>query len=101
MPWSRHSPLVCRPMNAILACSQLLTDMPSLTEEQRELSQMIQGSGQQLLSLINDILDFSKVSCTFFIKILINQQNDVASKVYDSKSVRLVTLKMGVFDNAY
>jgi signal transduction histidine kinase len=53
-------------MNAILACSQLLTDMPSLTEEQRELSQMIQGSGQQLLSLINDILDFSKVSCAFF-----------------------------------
>nr|AML77081.1 putative LOV domain-containing protein [Interfilum paradoxum] len=49
------------PMNAILACSQLLTDMPSLTDEQRELSQMIQGSGQQLLSLINDILDFSKM----------------------------------------
>lgn len=48
-------------MNAILACSQLLTDMASLTDEQRELSQMIQGSGQQLLSLINDILDFSKV----------------------------------------
>ncbi|GAQ84739.1 Putative histidine kinase containing cheY-homologous receiver domain [Klebsormidium nitens] len=49
------------PMNAILACSQLLTDMASLTDEQRELSQMIQGSGQQLLSLINDILDFSKM----------------------------------------
>jgi two-component system chemotaxis sensor kinase CheA len=48
-------------MNAILACSQLLTDMPSLTDEQRELSRMIQGSGQQLLRLINDILDFSKV----------------------------------------
>nr|AML77083.1 putative LOV domain-containing protein [Interfilum paradoxum] len=49
------------PMNAILACSQLLTDMSSLTDEQRELSRMIQGSGQQLLRLINDILDFSKM----------------------------------------
>ncbi|GAQ81462.1 Putative histidine kinase containing cheY-homologous receiver domain [Klebsormidium nitens] len=49
------------PMNAILACSQLLTDMPSLTDDQRELSRMIQGSGQQLLRLINDILDFSKM----------------------------------------
>lgn len=33
-----------------------------LSDAQRELAQMINGSGQQLLALINDILDYSKVS---------------------------------------
>eukprot|EP00271_Cylindrocystis_brebissonii_P020043 TRINITY_DN645_c0_g1_i1.p1 TRINITY_DN645_c0_g1~~TRINITY_DN645_c0_g1_i1.p1 ORF type:complete len:1139 (-),score=211.04 TRINITY_DN645_c0_g1_i1:1780-5196(-) len=49
------------PMNAILACSQLLQDTSKLGADERELVQMITGSGQQLLSLINDILDFSKL----------------------------------------
>eukprot|EP00897_Mesotaenium_endlicherianum_P009858 jgi/Mesen1/8900/ME000537S08299 len=49
------------PMNAIIACSQLLEDTSKLSADQRELAQMINGSGQQLLSLINDILDFSKL----------------------------------------
>eukprot|EP00850_Spirogloea_muscicola_P004334 SM000018S03699 [mRNA] locus=s18:814690:822872:- [translate_table: standard] len=50
------------PMNAIIACSQLLQDTCNLSNDQLELSMMIHGSGQQLLSLINDILDFSKAS---------------------------------------
>eukprot|EP00850_Spirogloea_muscicola_P011535 SM000072S21169 [mRNA] locus=s72:106091:114236:+ [translate_table: standard] len=50
------------PMNAIIACSQLLQDTCNLSSDQLELSMMIHGSGQQLLSLINDILDFSKAS---------------------------------------
>ncbi|GAQ79868.1 cell cycle sensor kinase and response regulator [Klebsormidium nitens] len=49
------------PMNAIIACSQLLQDSSDLNESQRELAQMINGSGRQLLSLINDILDYSKL----------------------------------------
>eukprot|EP00850_Spirogloea_muscicola_P017270 SM000146S00990 [mRNA] locus=s146:184248:192420:- [translate_table: standard] len=49
------------PMNAIIACSQLLQDTCNLSSDQLELSMMIHGSGQQLLSLINDILDFSKL----------------------------------------
>jgi PAS domain S-box-containing protein len=48
------------PMNGVLGMAQLLaiTDMDS---EQEEFVQIIQDSGNALLTVINDILDFSKI----------------------------------------
>ncbi len=48
------------PMHAILGMASELLGTP-LSKEQQELSEVIQSSGNSLLSIINDILDFSKV----------------------------------------
>lgn len=48
------------PMNGILGMAELLLDS-YLDKDQREFVQMIQYSGQSLMTLINDILDFSKI----------------------------------------
>jgi PAS domain S-box-containing protein len=48
------------PMNGVLGMVQLL-NCTHLTEEQREYLQVIEHSGEALLTIINDILDFSKI----------------------------------------
>lgn len=48
------------PLNGVLGVNQLLKETP-LQEEQRELVQAIDESGQKLLSLVNDILDYVNV----------------------------------------
>jgi len=48
------------PMNGVLGFTNLLLDS-ALTTEQREYVQIIQSSGQNLMTLINDLLDYSKV----------------------------------------
>ncbi|KAA3664599.1 MAG: response regulator, partial [Chloroflexi bacterium] len=48
------------PLNGIIGVSGLLLETP-LNNEQQEYSQIIQSSGDALLTIINEILDFSKI----------------------------------------
>ena len=49
------------PMNAILGFAQLMQRDPNLTAQLREYLNIINRSGEHLLSLINDILEMSKI----------------------------------------
>ena len=49
------------PLNAVLGFSQLLTSSNSLDNEQSEMIEAINNSGNHLLTLLNDILDLSKI----------------------------------------
>lgn len=48
------------PMNGVLGMTRLLQNTP-LTDEQRELVDVLRTSGDNLLTLVNDILDMSKI----------------------------------------
>lgn len=48
------------PMNGIIGMTGLLLDTPQ-TDQQRQYTEVLRSSSENLLSLINDILDFSKV----------------------------------------
>ena len=49
------------PMNAVLGYTQIMQRDKSLSAENRKTLEIIQNSGNHLLSLINDILDISKI----------------------------------------
>lgn len=49
------------PLNAILGFSSLMRKEPSLTATQMETLNIINRSGEHLLSLINDVLDMAKI----------------------------------------
>jgi len=49
------------PLNGVLGYAQILKRNPDLTEKQHEYLDIIQRSGDHLLTLINDILDISKI----------------------------------------
>ncbi len=49
------------PLNGIVGMTGLLMET-ELTPEQREFAEVVNSSGDSLLSIVNDILDFSKIS---------------------------------------
>jgi signal transduction histidine kinase/CheY-like chemotaxis protein len=49
------------PLNAILGFSAILRDDPAIPQEQRGTLDVINRSGEHLLTLINDVLDMAKV----------------------------------------
>lgn len=49
------------PLNGILGYAQILNRHPELDDQQQKGLQIIQNSGEYLLTLINDILDLSKI----------------------------------------
>jgi len=49
------------PLNAILGFTQLMARDPSLNRENQKYLEIINRSGEHLLSLINDVLDLSKI----------------------------------------
>jgi len=48
------------PLNGVIGMAEILLDSP-LNEEQRQFSEIISKSGEELLNLLNDILEFSKM----------------------------------------
>ncbi len=73
-------------MNGVLGMSYLLSETP-LSEEQRELSNMINASAESLLALLNDILDFSKIEAGVL------QLEDIAFPLADVVQRSLAPLK--------
>jgi CheY-like chemotaxis protein/nitrogen-specific signal transduction histidine kinase/HPt (histidine-containing phosphotransfer) domain-containing protein len=59
-PISRLSHEIRTPLNGILGLTQVLLEMKPGTD-QRELLDLIKGSGESLLRLLNDLLDYSQI----------------------------------------
>lgn len=76
------------PMNGVLGMAGLLLDATELTEEQKDFTQSIIHSAENMLSLINDILDISKVE-SGFIELHCESFNavDLVRDVFDSLKV--------------
>ena len=84
------------PMNGIIGMTGLLLGTP-LSSEQREYTEVIERSGEILLSIINDILDFSKIEAgklamevvPFDLRELFEETMELHSQTATSKGLEL------------
>lgn len=84
------------PMNGVIGMTGLLLDTP-LTPQQRNFTEIIRNSGDNLLTIINDILDFSKIEAghlqleiqAFNLRQCIESAMDLISKSAGEKGLEL------------
>ncbi|KAH6874053.1 hypothetical protein B0T10DRAFT_499399 [Thelonectria olida] len=81
------------PMHGMLSACSLLLDS-RLTEEQREIANIIEDSGRVLLQVINDILDYSKLAAGSFS--INNDEIDVACVINSVVRSVQTTVQPGV-----
>jgi len=87
------------PLNGVIGMTGLLMDT-KLTAEQYEFTQMVESSGQSLLSVINDILDYSKIEAgkldfetiDFDLRTTLENVTDVLAVAAHAKGLELVSL---------
>ncbi|QDV24479.1 ATP-binding protein [Aureliella helgolandensis] len=85
------------PLNSIIGFSDVLHDIPSLSEKQKRYASNIQRSGKLLLDMINDILDLAKVEAgkmtvtptSFNLVSLTHAQCDMLRSLIDEKNMGL------------
>jgi signal transduction histidine kinase/DNA-binding response OmpR family regulator len=86
------------PLNAILGFSGLMRNDLNLNDEQRQNLDIINRSGEHLLSLINDVLDMSKIEAgrvvleiaPFDFGVLVRDIMDMLSKRAEIKGLQLL-----------
>ena len=91
------------PMTAILGFSQLMQRDPAATPEQRKHLDVINRSGEHLLTIINDILEISKIEAgrttlnptTFDLHALINDLETMFRVQTDAKNLHLIVERVG------
>ncbi|WP_160295210.1 ATP-binding protein [Geobacter sp. OR-1] len=84
------------PLNAILGYAQILKRQRNMTESQRQQLEIMQSSGEHLLTLINDILDVGKIEAdkmeiedvTFDLPALLRQVYNLTKLNAEEKELR-------------
>jgi signal transduction histidine kinase/CheY-like chemotaxis protein len=91
------------PMTALLGFSQLMQRDPSATPEQLKRLDVINRSGEHLLTIINDILEISKIEAgrtilnptTFDLHALVNDLETIFRFHTDAKKLHLIVERLG------
>jgi len=91
------------PMTAILGFSQLMQRDPAATPQQRKHLDVINRSGEHLLTIINDILEISKIEAgrttlnptTFDLHALVNDLETMFRVHTDAKKLHLIVERVG------